>query len=82
VILQNTLKVGAFSVMHRLEKEIKEAFESEGGEAPSLLFGVASYPEDGTSGPELEFCLSQSTARLRLRGEGDLQREIDPFSAT
>jgi signal transduction histidine kinase/CheY-like chemotaxis protein len=80
VLLQATTKADALNALHRLERKLKEAFESEESMAPSLLFGVASYPEDGTSAPELEFCLSQCTARLRVRGDGDLEEALDPFS--
>jgi nitrogen-specific signal transduction histidine kinase len=80
VMLQDTTKAEALNALHRLERKLKEVFENEEVTAPPLLFGVASYPEDGTSAPELEFSLSQCTARLRVRGDGDLEKALDPFS--
>lgn len=80
IVLQGAPKSGAFRVLRSLERILTRDASQESKTRPQLRFGVASYPDDGISVPELESRLSKGTGRLRVLGNGDLQLDLDPFA--
>lgn len=80
LVLRGASRAEAFGVLRNLEKTLKEILSGGKEARPELRFGVATYPEDGTTVPELVSSLSKGTGRLRVLGSGDLKLDLDPFS--
>ncbi|MDP3938336.1 MAG: ATP-binding protein [Deltaproteobacteria bacterium] len=80
VVLPGAAKADAFRVLRSLDKTLNESACGEGTARDQLRFGVATYPDDGITIPELQACLSDKTGRLRVVDGGNLKVDLDPFS--
>jgi len=80
ILLPDTAKQDALTVLRRLGVGLSKIFERGDGPRPELAYGIATYPEDGISAPELENHLAGATGPLHVGDGVDLPGDLDPFS--